>query len=302
MNPPIPVSELRRIIQEGREARESLISLNEGLVVQIAKRYQSKQLLGSALTLQDMIQEGKMGVLEAAERFLPEKGYKFSTYGSFWIRQRILRCLADHSRAIRLPVHVLTMVTNIQKAKAQMTLEIGRPPSIPELAHRMNLPVDKLKMYTESSRNVLSLEVPLNRNGSGGRGGSFKTDERVLSDRIASDCPTPQDCAEVDCLKQDIRMVLEGLSERERDVLLLRFGLDDGTPKTAEEVASRLRITKDRVRLIEARALNKLRHPGRNYKLKEYIDAVETNVEFNEDAASLEYSSFGGIDARWNFL
>jgi len=256
INPPIPVADLRRIIQEGRSAQETLLSLNEGLVVQISKRYQSKELLGSALTLQDMIQEGKMGVLEAAERFIPEKGYKFSTYAVFWIRQRILRCLADHSRAIRLPIHVQTIVAKIHKAKEQMTLDIGRPPSIPELAHRMNLPVERLKLYTESSRRILSLEGPMNRHG------SLKADERVLNDWIACDYPTPQDCAEVDCLKQNIRSALEGLPERERNVLLLRFGLDDGSPKAAEEVAKSLRITKDRVRLIEARALNKLRNPS----------------------------------------
>mmetsp|Transcript_15763 Transcript_15763/g.22499 ORF Transcript_15763/g.22499 Transcript_15763/m.22499 type:complete len:510 (-) Transcript_15763:75-1604(-) len=295
MNPPIPVTELRRIIQEGRAARESLLSLNEGLVVSIAKRYQSKELLGAALTLQDMIQEGKMGVLEAAERFKPEKGFKFSTYAVFWIRQRILRCLADHSRSIRLPIHVQTILANITKVKAQMALEIGRQPSIPELAHRMNLTVAKLKLYMESSRKVLSLENRINRHS------GLKADERVLSDWIASDCPTPQDMAEVDCLKQNIRLVLEGLSERERNVLLLRFGLDDGTPKAADEVAKRLRIPKDRVRPIEARALNKLRHPGRNYKLKDYIE-VQTQTNAHLDDEPFRNSPFGNIDTRWSFL
>ena len=142
----------------------------------------------------------------------------------------------------------------------------------------------------------------MTRNGISRRGGSFKTDKRVLSDSIASDCPTPQDCAEVDCLKQDIRLGLEGLSEHERDVLLLRFGLDDGTPTTVEEVATRLRISKERVRLVEARALNKLRHPGRNYKLKEYIDAVEMDVDVHDGSTSLDYSAFGNLDSRRNFL
>lgn len=296
INPPIPVADLRRIIQEGRSAQETLISLNEGLVVQISKRYQSKELLGSALTLQDMIQEGKMGVLEAAERFIPEKGYKFSTYAVFWIRQRILRCLADHSRAIRLPIHVQTIVAKIHKAKEQMTLDIGRPPSIPELAHRMNLPVERLKLYTESSRRILSLEGPMNRPG------SLKPDERVLNDWIACDYPTPQDCAEVDCLKQNIRSALDGLPERERNVLLLRFGLDDGSPKAAEEVAKRLRIPKDRVRLIEARALNKLRNPCRNYKLKEYIGLGRTDQIEQDEDSSLRHNTLGNFDSRWSFL
>jgi RNA polymerase sigma factor (sigma-70 family) len=300
INPPIPVAELRRIIQEGRAAQESLLSVNEGLVVQISKRYQSKELLGSALTLQDMIQEGKMGVLEAAERFIPEKGYKFSTYAVFWIRQRILRCLADHSRAIRLPIHVQTILAKIHKAKEQMALEIGRPPSIPELAHRMNLPVERLKRYTESSRKILSLEGPMNQNGIGRLGG-LKADDRVLNDWIACDYPTPQDCAEVDCLKQNIRSALEGLPERERNVLLLRFGLDDGSPKAAEEVAKRLRITKDRVRLIEARALNKLRHPCRNYKLKDYISTVQKD-QIELDDLPFRKSPFGTFENRWSFL
>jgi RNA polymerase primary sigma factor len=137
-----------------------------------------------------------------------------------------------------------------------MTLDIGRPPLIPELAHRMNLPVERLQLYTESSRRILSLEGQMNRHG------ILKADEWVLNDWIACDYPTPQDCAEVDCLKQNIQSALEGLPERERNVLLLWFGLDDGSPKAAEEVAKSLRITKDRVRLIEARALNKLRNPS----------------------------------------
>lgn len=148
-----------------------------------------------------------------------------------------------------------------------MSQEIGRVPSIPELAHRLGMPVEKLKMYTDANRHVLSLERPLNLNS--------LDDSRVIGDGIASDVPSPQDNIEGDCLRQDIRAVIDELSVRERDVLVFRYGLDDGSPKTIDEVASRLNLSRERVRLFEARAINKLRHPGRHEKLKEYVGSIE---------------------------
>jgi RNA polymerase sigma factor (sigma-70 family) len=319
LEPPLTVVELRDIIQAGQDARETLISKNEGLVVQVAKRYQSKTLMGSALTLQDMIQEGKLGVLEAAERFDPEKGYQFSTYAMYWIRQRILRCLADHSRTIRLPAHVHSLVSQMHKHRQEMTYENGRPPSFPELAHKMGISVEKLKMYSERSRSVISLENPLNRNGGSYRGsGGSLDDNRKLGDYIASDSPTPQDCAEQDSLRNDIKGVMEsGLSPREQQVLTLRYGLEDGSPRTLEETARELQVTKDRIRLIESKALNKLRCPGRNYKLKQYVDASDEDRDSSPlsqlekqfkkttkrttSSRRKEFDPFA-LDSRWSFL
>jgi RNA polymerase primary sigma factor len=264
--------ELRRIVHEGKEAKAELISKNAGLVNQIASRYHRRSS-GSILTIQDMIQEGNLGLMVAAERFDPSRGFKFSTYAAWWVRQRILRAIADHSRVIRLPVHVHTMLRTIEKTKKEMADDIGRPPTEPELAHNLGISVEKLKMYTDANRNVLSLESPKWRNGK-------SDDKRTISDGIASDNPTPEDNAEIDFLKQDIRTVMNSeLSSRERDVLALRYGLDDGNPKTVDQVASILDVSRERVRLLEARAINKLRQPGRNYKLKEYVEKLDEPVE-----------------------
>jgi RNA polymerase sigma factor (sigma-70 family) len=215
-----------------------------------------------------MIQEGNLGLMEAAERFDPKRGFKFGTYAAWWVRQRILRSIADHSRVIRLPVHVHTMLKTIDKKRKEMTSLIGRVPSNPELAHELGIPISKLQLYTDSSRSVLSLESPMFNSNHGKSQGK---DSRTICDRIASDSPTPEDNAEVDCLRQDIRSVVNELNFIERDVLVHRFGLDDGNYKSTSEVASKMGISRERVRLVEARAINKLRHPGRNYKLKDYI-------------------------------
>mmetsp|Transcript_4704 Transcript_4704/g.6691 ORF Transcript_4704/g.6691 Transcript_4704/m.6691 type:complete len:338 (-) Transcript_4704:404-1417(-) len=279
---------------EGKEARSRIVASNVGLVLQIARRYayqlrRSQEFsnaagVGTILTLQDMVQEGNLGLMEAAERFDSQKGFRFSTYAVYWVRQRILRCIADHSRIIRLPVHVHALLRNINKEKAEMTREIGRTPSLPELAHRLEMPLEKLKLYTESSRTVLSLEVPISRNG--GKSPSFNEDKRTLGERIAYEGPTPQEDAEFDALKRDIRAAINGLgSDRERDVLISRFGLEDGSPTTLEQTAKKLGISRDRVRMVEARALNKLRHPQRNYRLKEYVGeqprVTKTNMARN---------------------
>jgi RNA polymerase primary sigma factor len=169
------------------------------------------------------------------------------------------------------------MVRKIYKAKKEMEKEIGRTPSVPELAHYLETSVEKLRLYTDSSRTVLSLELPVNM-------GDYKGDDkRTLGDRIASDSPTPEEDAEVESLRRDIHDVVNELPARERDVLVARFGLDDGTPKSVEETSKRLGITRDRVRLVEARALNKLRHPQLNYKLKDYVGGADTEEEHAEE-------------------
>jgi len=284
------VMQLRRVMSEGQEARTKLVDANGGLVNSIAKKhfYSVKQAnqagggLGSILTLQDMIQEGSLGLMKAAERFEPERGNRFSTYATYWIRQRILRSISEYSRTIRLPAHVHQTVRKIHKAKKEMEKEIGRTPSLPELAHYLEMSVDKVRKYTDSSRTVLSLELPVDvRNYKG-------EDKRTLGDRVASDSPTPEEDAQAESLRRDINDVVNELPERERDVLVARFGLDDGTPKTVEETSKQLGISRDRVRLVEARALNKLRHPQRNYKLKEYVGGSSDSAEDDEHDEDLQ--------------
>jgi len=269
----ISIIGLRRVMYEGQLARTTLVSANVGLVTSIAKRhYRSlKQAteagggVGTILTLQDMIQEGNLGLMQAAERFEPERGWRFSTYATYWVKQRILRSISDSSRIIRLPAHVHAMLQKVNKARKDMIHEIGRVPSIPELSHYMEMSVEELTKLTSRSRNVLSLEKPLRS------GGSMKEDRRTIGDMMVSDAPTPEEAAQNQYLKQDIRTVINELKTHERDVLILRFGLDNGNPMSVSETSKRLGITTDRVRLVESRALNKLRSPQRNYRLKEYL-------------------------------
>jgi len=290
------IMELRRIMHEGQLAREALVSANVGLVTSIAKKhYQSLKYameagggLGSVLSLDDLVQEGNLGLMEAAERYEPEKGFRFSTYATWWIRQRILRSISDSSRTIRLPAHVHTTLSRIQKTKTEMKHLNGREPSLPELAHELEMPVEKLRLYTDSSRNVVSLELPL-------RTASTKEDRRTIGDVLASDAPTPEEDVEIQSLRNDIRSVLETeLADRERDVLMYRFGFaQDGKSRTVEETAQQLGISRDRVRHVEARALNKLRSPRRNYRLKEYVAAAAT-ASAGSDRHNNKRTNIGG--------
>lgn len=271
----LDVSSLRRIMSEGQDARSVLVSANAGLVKTIAKRhyYVLKQMttagggVGTILTLQDMIQEGNLGLMKAAERFEPERGFRFSTYATYWIRQRILQSITDSSRVIRLPVHVTDTLKKLNKARKEMSAEIGRMPSDAELAHHMNISVEKLRRISDKARSVVSLESPL-RTSNDHRS---EIDHRTIGDFIASDAPTPEEDAEHKSLQRDIRAVVNELAEREREVLILRFGLDNGEPMSTSETAAQLGITTDRVRHMETRALNKLRNPQRNYRLKDYL-------------------------------
>jgi RNA polymerase primary sigma factor len=268
------VGDLRRVLLQGQQAREALVSANTGLVTNIAKRHyyalktatEAGGGVGTILTLADMIQEGNLGLMEAAERYEPEKGFRFSTYATWWVRQRILRSISDSSRTIRLPAHVHSTLQKINKMKTEVKREMGREPSLPELASHLEMTEEKLQMYTDSSRNVVSLELPLRS------GGSLKDDRRTIGDTLASDAPTPEEDAEADYLRRDILATMDNaLTEMENQVIVQRFGLEDGKPRTVSETAERLAISRDRVRLVEARALNKLRHPQRNYRLKEYV-------------------------------
>lgn len=284
----LDVLTLRKIMSEGQDARSTLVSANAGLVKTIAKRnyYVLKQMttagggVGTILTLQDMIQEGNLGLMKAAERFEPERGFRFSTYATYWIRQRILQSITDSSRVIRLPVHVTETLKKLNRARKEISAEIGRMPSDVELAHHMDISVEKLRRLNDKARSVISLESPL-RMASNHRS---EMDLRTIGDFIASDAPTPEEDAEHKSLQQDIRAVVNELAEREREVLIMRFGLDGGGPMSTSETAAQLGITRDRVRHVETRALNKLRNPQRNYRLKDYLGeghyaAVEGNQQ-----------------------
>lgn len=273
----VSVENLRKLLEEGQAAREAVVAANIGLVTSIAKRHYAALKsstaesggVGTILTIQDMVQEGTLGLMEAVERYKPEKGFRFSTYATWWIRQRIARSILDSSRTIRLPAHVHAMLQKMRKAKAEFKEQTGREPTTPELAHRLDVPVKKIQLYAESSRNVLSLEKPV-------KSASFKDDSRTLGDTLASEGPTPEEDVEADYLRRDIRAVMDtALAAAEREVIVNRYGLEDGNPRSVAETADSLGLTVDRVRLVEARALNKLRHPQRNYKLKEYINREE---------------------------
>lgn len=276
----VSVIQLRRILIAGRDSRNWLTEANSGLVMQIAKKYfrelrrsvEGANGVGTILTLQDMVQEGNLGLMEAAGRFDSSKGARFGTYATYWIKQRVLRSIADHSRVIRLPVHVHTSLRNIRKGREEMEKEIGRTPSLPELAHRLEIPVEKLRLYEGASRPVLSLEGTKSNGSSAGKAGAGEREKRTIGALIASDTLNPWEEFEFESLKQDIRETIDGLGdERERDVLIWRFGLDDGKPRSIKETAEKLGLTKDIVRMVEARAINKLRHPQRNHRLKDYV-------------------------------
>mmetsp|Transcript_887 Transcript_887/g.1439 ORF Transcript_887/g.1439 Transcript_887/m.1439 type:complete len:590 (-) Transcript_887:73-1842(-) len=266
----LTISELSDVVTRGQEARTKLIRGNIGLVTMIAKRYY-KGIGGpdAMLKLDDLIQEGHMGIMEAAERFDSTKGFRFSTYATHWIRQRMLRSIAETSRTIRLPVYVQTMIRNMNKKQKEMSDEIGREPSMPELAHELGVSLDKIQLYQHISRNVLSLEVPVDKH-------SNTEDKRTLGDRIACTTElTPDEDAMSEDLRGEVHAMLGALGHDERLVLTHRFGLGDAWPRTIRETAESMGVSIDIVRAVEAKALNKLRQPRMNYRLKDYVKGME---------------------------
>jgi RNA polymerase primary sigma factor len=272
------VPNLRRWMVRGRQAREILCHANVGLVTSIAKKHyytvkaatQAGGGVGTILTLADMIQEGNLGLMEAAERYEPERGWRFSTYAVYWIRQRISRSVADTSRVIRLPAHVHGTLSKVRKVKVEFQTMRGRDPTPEELAAALEMTTAKLAQLTASSRNVVSLENPLRAGGNT----KSEADRRTIGDALASDERTPEEDALQDFMRRDVRSVLETVLEvTECAVVKLRFGLYDGKPRSVKETARLLELSGEKVRLTEARALNKLRHPQRNYRLKEYVTA-----------------------------
>ena len=251
------IKTLQKDVDAGAEAKKRLAEANLRLVVSIAKRY-----VGRGMLFLDLIQEGNLGLIKAVEKFDYRKGYKFSTYATWWIRQAITRAIADQARTIRIPVHMVETINKLIRVSRQLLQELGREPTPEEIAEEMGMPVERVREILKISQEPVSLETPIG-----------EEEDSHLGDFIKDDnVPVPADAAAFTLLKEQLEEVLGTLTEREQKVLTLRFGLEDGRARTLEEVGKEFNVTRERIRQIEAKALRKLRHPSRSRKLKDYLE------------------------------
>ena len=246
-----------RMAQGDTNAKKRLCEANLRLVVSIAKKF-----VGRGMQFLDLIQEGNLGLLKAVEKFDYNKGFKFSTYATWWIRQAITRAIADQARTIRIPVHMVETITKVKKASSQLLHETGHDPTTEEIAERLEMPVERIQEIIRIAQDPVSLETPIG-----------EEEDSHLGDFIQDDdAPAPADAASLMLLKEQLNEVLSTLSDREARVLRLRFGLEDGRARTLEEVGKEFDVTRERIRQIEAKALRKLRHPSRSKKVKDFLD------------------------------